>query len=188
MKGYIKCVCLKYTNNPYHNWTHGYTVMAWSGEMIRNASISSLLDTEETCALMVAGMCHDVGHEGLNSDFYIKVKHDLAIRYNDESVLENMHAYLTFELTRIEANNWMRDFSESTYVSMRKIMVRAILATDMKMHFDLSQKFAELADEFNANDEIDEDDPRLHDLVLRGIVHAADIGNSVLKFDLSLQW
>merc|ERR1719387_1572006 len=107
--------------------------------MIRNGGMMSLLDTEEVCAILVAGMCHDVGHEGLNNDFYIKVKHHLAIRYNDESVLENMHAYLTFELTRIEANNWMKDLPESTYVIMRKIMVKAILHTDMKVHFDLSQ-------------------------------------------------
>ena len=40
-----------------------------------------------------------------------------------------------FEITRIDANNWMKDFSESAYVAIRKIMIKAILATDMKVHF-----------------------------------------------------
>ena len=37
----------------------------------------------EAFATLVAALGHDVGHEGLTNDFYIKSRHELAVRYND---------------------------------------------------------------------------------------------------------
>ena len=44
--------------------------------------------------------CHDVGHPGLNNAFLTQSGHPLAITYNDESPLEQMHAATTFLIMR----------------------------------------------------------------------------------------
>ncbi len=48
--------------------------------------------------MILAGLAHDVGHPGVNNPFLILSKHDLALRYNDKSPLENMHASVLYEI------------------------------------------------------------------------------------------
>ena len=46
----------------------------------------------ELFAGIIACLGHDLGHPGTNNRFLIQTKHNLAVQYNDNSVLENMHA------------------------------------------------------------------------------------------------
>ena len=52
---------------------------------------------------------------------------------DDNAVLENMHACLTFELVMQEENNWMATFDNEDYQHVRRIILSAILNTDMKV-------------------------------------------------------
>lgn len=46
--------------------------------------------------MIFSGLMHDIKHPGNNNDFEIKNNSDLALRYNNKSVLENHHCYLSF--------------------------------------------------------------------------------------------
>lgn len=46
----------------------------------------------------MSGLCHDLEHTGRTNNFEIANMSRLAIRYNDESVLENHHASASFKL------------------------------------------------------------------------------------------
>lgn len=48
----------------------------------------------------VAALCHDLGHPGTNSAYEIKRKSSLAVIYNGESVLENMHIARFYRLCK----------------------------------------------------------------------------------------
>jgi hypothetical protein len=50
-------------------------------------------------ALPVAGSLLQ-GHPGVTNVYLVAVSDPLAITYNDHSVLENMHAAITFEMMR----------------------------------------------------------------------------------------
>jgi hypothetical protein len=41
---------------------------------------------------------HDVSHPGTNNAFQINAGTEVAMRYNDQSVLENYHAYITLKM------------------------------------------------------------------------------------------
>jgi len=43
-------------------------------------------------ALMIAACVHDVGHPGTSNTFQVSTESELALQYNDISVLENYHA------------------------------------------------------------------------------------------------
>ena len=43
-------------------------------------------------ALLLAALGHDAGHRGRTNAFEVATLSDLALRYNDASVLENHHA------------------------------------------------------------------------------------------------
>jgi len=47
-------------------------------------------------AYIISGACHDVGHPGFNNLFLLEKRDDIAIRYNDVSILENFHVATTF--------------------------------------------------------------------------------------------
>jgi hypothetical protein len=49
---------------------------------------------------IVAGACHDIGHPGYNNPYLIESSDDIAIKYNDISVLENFHVASTFEIIK----------------------------------------------------------------------------------------
>jgi hypothetical protein len=56
------------------------------------------LTLHELNAAIIASFCHDVAHPGLNNRYLLITKDKLALRYNDASVLENMHAATVFKL------------------------------------------------------------------------------------------
>ena len=41
--------------------------------------------------MLTASIVHDYRHPGVNNGFLIKTSDPIALRYNDESVLENFH-------------------------------------------------------------------------------------------------
>ena len=40
--------------------------------------------------MLVAALCHDLGHPGVSNKFLVETRHELAMTYNDRSCLENM--------------------------------------------------------------------------------------------------
>ena len=112
---FMKSVAKNYrASNPYHNFHHAHSVLAIVGNMLRNCTPNWFTQLEEF-SILTAAVCHDVGHRGLNSDYYIKTKHELAIQYNDISVLENMHCSLSFDLLLRGSNNFTSDWSEDQF-------------------------------------------------------------------------
>ena len=48
-------------------------------------------------SLIIAALCHDVGHPGLTNKFLINSKNEIIIIYNDASALEKFLAVKTFQ-------------------------------------------------------------------------------------------
>ena len=52
-------------------------------------------------AALVAAAVHDVDHPGMSNQFLIETSHDLALLYNDNSVLENHHLAMAFKTMQV---------------------------------------------------------------------------------------
>ena len=62
--------------------------------------------------------------------------------YNDKSVLENHHAAASWDLLiSFPDNNFLADFEESELKRFRFLLIECILATDLKLHFDIVRDF-----------------------------------------------
>lgn len=94
-----------------------------------------MLDDVEVSSLLIAGACHDYDHPGLNNAYLINKKHEIAIRYNDVSILENHHAASSFSFFSNEKYNILKNFSSGDFKKFRKLMIECILETDMSRHF-----------------------------------------------------
>ena len=56
------------------------------------------MDQIHSFSFLLAAISHDLGHPGVNNPFLINTIDKLAIRYNDKSILENMHVEKVFTL------------------------------------------------------------------------------------------
>jgi hypothetical protein len=185
---FIKLIGRNYlSENPYHNMHHAHSVLSVTGNLIKNCC-TALFSPVEELAILMAALCHDVGHRGLNSDFYIKTRHPLAIQYNDMSVLENMHCSLAFDLLRSSAGtDFTCNFSDDQWSLFRRTFINSVLATDMKSHFDLTSKVsAELKADALSNPESVNGETKK--TIYQSVVHAADLANPLMPTKQSYDW
>jgi len=124
---------------PYHNFYHAVDVMQTVNALLVSMQAARLFTPIETLALVLGGFCHDLEHPGVNNAFLINTSHELALRYNDASVLENHHAATAFQI--MHATGLVASLPKPQYKEMRRIMVAGILATDMSFHFALTEEF-----------------------------------------------
>lgn len=83
----------------------------------------------EILACLIASAVHDIGHPGINNHFHIAAKHELALLYNDRSVLENYHAAYAFRLIMKAENNILSELTQDEYNEARKLIIDLVLST-----------------------------------------------------------
>ena len=82
-------------------------------------------------------LLHDVSHPGVDNNFLVGFKHQKAVRYNDQSVLENHHCAMAFKLLLDPKNDIFELLSEAQYWNVRQIIIKMILSSDISNHFEL---------------------------------------------------
>ena len=158
--------------------------------LVRGCSYLNL-NTYELGAICIAAMCHDIAHPGKNNSFEAKINSPLAIRYNDKSIYENMHAATTFEILSDPACDVFATLTLSKKSEIRKMMIQSILMTDMASHFTLAKQL-----EVKVTGDITEGgfevtfDSTIEDkqLLLDLILHSSDIGAQCLPVPIANKW
>jgi len=198
--GYVK-------TNPYHNWFHAIDVTHCVYRFLQMCSTEEYLSNVERFALLLSAICHDIGHPGVNNGFLIETSHDLALRYNDRSPLENMHCAKLFELASNSKCNVLGVLSRTQFKEMRKVSIEAILHTDNAQHFAMIKEIKvcnEVDSEvFEQSRQLFREDPfdyptaevidvfRQQDtrrLLANVMLHMADISNSIKPFRICRIW
>merc|ERR1712065_91492 len=136
----------------------------------------------ELLVLLVASLCHDLGHPGVNNAFMTSTLSDIAILYNDQSVLENFHAASLFQLLRQNPDlNIFGSFSKAQFREARKLIIECIVSTDPAVHYEYVTKLSTKAESDNPtwNREVPEE--RL--LLMKSIIKMADISNVARLWD-----
>jgi len=142
-----------YLNNPYHNSMHGADVCQAAAHFLQEVgkAFPNPNGTEnkyplgmtalEVLALLLSSLVHDIGHPGSNNAFQIATGSQLAICYNDRSVLENFHAAEAFSILQNPEYNFLKDLDNSSFRSLRQMVVELVLATDLEHHRDIIHEF-----------------------------------------------
>ncbi|KAE8297003.1 cGMP-inhibited 3',5'-cyclic phosphodiesterase B [Larimichthys crocea] len=139
-------------------------------------------------ALYVAAAMHDYDHPGRTNAFLVATNAPQAVLYNDRSVLENHHAASAWSLylSRPEFN-FLVNLDHVEFKRFRFLVIEAILATDLKKHFDFLAEFNAKVNDVNSPgiDWTNEND-RL--LVCQVCIKLADINGPAKVRDLHLKW
>jgi len=192
---------------PYHNWFHAVDCTHAVYRLMTLCNAETYLSKEERFALLVGAISHDLGHPGLNNTFLIETSHELALRYNDKSPLENMHCSRLFELVSQPKCNVFASLTKQSYYEVRKVCIEAILHTDNAQHFTMIKEVQML---YEVNSEIlhasrmlymtEGETGLLHEavecfrlpesrkLLVNLFLHTADISNCMKPFRISRIW
>ena len=85
-------------DNPFHNSLHAADVTQSTNVLLNTPALEGVFTPLEVAGALFAACIHDVDHPGLTNQFLINSSSELALMYNDESVLENHHLAVAFKL------------------------------------------------------------------------------------------
>jgi hypothetical protein len=193
--------------SPYHNWFHAIDVTHCVYRLLHLCATDAFLSGAERYALLVSATCHDAGHPGFNNTFLVETSHELALRYNDKSPLENMHCARLFDFVSVPKSNIFSGLSKQQFQDVRKICIDAILHTDNAQHFamikevqmiyEVNSEILDASREF-FNEDPDEFPtkeaqeyfrlPESRKLLVKLLLHVADISNSMKPFRICRIW
>jgi hypothetical protein len=177
----VQVIQTRYKNVTYHNKTHGADLCQTINVFLELGGLAELtkVDSYEKLAILIAAAVHDFEHPGVNNVFLTKIQDPIAIRHNDQSVLESHHIAAAFEVMLGDPNNnWAVKFEQSDFIRVRQLMINCVLATDMSHHFkelnNLKTKTGQ-SDWSLSNEENKQS-------FLKFCFHLADISNPVKKW------
>ncbi|OHS94193.1 3'5'-cyclic nucleotide phosphodiesterase family protein [Tritrichomonas foetus] len=169
-----------YNETPYHNWTHACDVTQFAFSCIMRGRLRLYLQDIELFALLLACVCHDVDHHGLNNAFHKKARTPLGILYDERPVMEMHHAATAIRLLEMPEHDILEGIENPSEKShFYEFFIKIILATDMDKHFAYIKEFEEMSSDFDKRNE-------RHRLLLAQIVmKSGDVSNTTRAFDVA---
>ncbi|KJP86625.1 hypothetical protein AK88_03729 [Plasmodium fragile] len=184
LKNFLLKMYSLYNDVPYHNSLHAAQVAHFSKSMLFLLDINHKIPAIDEFCLHVSSLCHDVGHPGLNNYFLINSENNLALTYNDNSVLENYHCSLVFKTLKEKSCNIFENYPYNIFTTCKKNIIRAILSTDMKNHFEYISNFRTSKEFIDLDILTSEQIWQIFSLILK----AADIGHATLDWNKHYEW
>jgi len=184
LQAFVERVRRNYRDNPFHNWVHAFTVLQVTSVILKQigTDINQYLTLQDIFALLVAALCHDMDHPGTTNTFHANSLSSLAVRYNDQSILEHHHSASLFALLAEKELDIFSGLSKAEFQLVRKIVCSAVLGTDMALHSKHLTQMQNHGATFDRNNLQD------RELVVSMILHTADLSNPAREFDLATKW
>ncbi|UJR27977.1 hypothetical protein I4U23_009235 [Adineta vaga] len=179
-----------YQQVPYHNKAHGADVCQSMHVLLNASALDGVFTELEIMSAIFASAVHDVDHPGVTNQFLINTKSDLAIMYNDESVLENHHLAVAFKLLQVDERNIFSHLSAKQIKTLRKMVIDMVLATDMSKHMQLLADLKTMVESKKVTGNniimLESYDDRIQ--VLQNMIHCADLSNPTKPLDIYIKW
>ncbi|XP_036022515.1 cAMP-specific 3',5'-cyclic phosphodiesterase 4C isoform X2 [Onychomys torridus] len=174
----------------YHNSVHAADVVQSAHVLLGTPALEAVFTDLEVLAAVFACAIHDVDHPGVSNQFLINTNSELALMYNDLSVLENHHLAVGFKLLQAENCDFFRNLSAKQRLSLRRMVIDMVLATDMSKHMSLLADLKTMVETKKVTCLgvllLDNYSDRIQ--VLQSLVHCADLSNPTKPLPLYRQW
>ncbi|XP_018584473.1 calcium/calmodulin-dependent 3',5'-cyclic nucleotide phosphodiesterase 1A isoform X6 [Scleropages formosus] len=165
--------------NPYHNLTHAADVTQTAHYLMLHTGVMHWLTELEILAMVFAAAIHDFEHTGTTNNFHIQTRSEVAILYNDRSVLENHHVSAAYRLMQEDEMNILVNLSKDDWRELRTLVIEMVMSTDMSCHF---QQIKTMRNALQQPEGIDKAK------ALSLMLHAADISHPAKSWDLHFRW
>ncbi len=182
---FISVVNQGYLNVPFHNADRGALVIHHSAFLANMTGVAKFVTAIDRLALNIASLCVHVSHFGRNNTFLVESRHELAIKYNDSSVLSNFHASKTIDI--IQSSNVVSVLVGKDLRKFRSRVIQLILACDPSHQFSqLSElQLRLMGPDFFSESELVEADRKI---ALEAVMRAAEMGHHAMPFEIHAEW
>uniref|UniRef100_A0A452TWM4 Phosphodiesterase n=1 Tax=Ursus maritimus TaxID=29073 RepID=A0A452TWM4_URSMA len=174
----------------YHNSLHAADVAQSTHVLLATPALEAVFTDLEILAAIFASAIHDVDHPGVSNQFLINTNSELALMYNDASVLENHHLAVGFKLLQAENCDIFQNLSAKQRLSLRRMVIDMVLATDMSKHMNLLADLKTMVETKKVTSLgvllLDNYSDRIQ--VLQNLVHCADLSNPTKPLELYRRW
>ncbi|XP_056270084.1 cAMP-specific 3',5'-cyclic phosphodiesterase 4C isoform X2 [Pseudoliparis swirei] len=174
----------------YHNNIHAADVVQSIHVLLSTPALEAVFTDLEVMAVLFASAIHDVDHPGVTNQFLINTNSELALMYNDASVLENHHLAVGFKLLQEENCDIFQNLSKKQRDSLRKMVIDMVLATDMSKHMNFLADMKTMVETKKVTSLgvllLDNYSDRIQ--VLQNMIHCADLSNPTKPLELYRQW
>ncbi|XP_027443175.1 cAMP-specific 3',5'-cyclic phosphodiesterase 4C isoform X1 [Zalophus californianus] len=174
----------------YHNSLHAADVAQSTHVLLATPALEAVFTDLEILAAIFASAIHDVDHPGVSNQFLINTNSELALMYNDASVLENHHLAVGFKLLQAENCDIFQNLSSKQRLSLRRMVIDMVLATDMSKHMNLLADLKTMVETKKVTSLgvllLDNYSDRIQ--VLQNLVHCADLSNPTKPLGLYRRW
>ena len=188
VQNFVLAVCKGYLPQPFHNFSHGvYVLQGCVVCLQRCPRLRQLLRPQDQLALCIAALGHDIGHMGVQNTFLVNSNDPLALMYNDKSVLESMHASKLFRILQRSDCKLFEHMSTAEFRELRKLMIGAILATDLSNHFADMTRFTTRMDNAE-NEPWSMETAADRQMAVDMVLHASDLAGPARPWHVSSVW
>ena len=173
-----------HSGNPYHTAVHACDVTQAIFVFCQRASLSlqQHITKLELLAVLVAAMCHDLDHPGVNEKFLVSTGSHLAALHDNVSVLENHH--WRSAIACFVESGLSKYLSESQFAEFTDLVRALILATDISRQQEFLTQFRYFLD--SSDRDISQANNR--QFILQIAIKCADISNPCRSWPVSRVW
>jgi hypothetical protein len=181
---YLDDVAANMRRNPYHNFAHICDVTQFVCFVLVRCGLASAMRPAHAVGLFLAAVCHDLDHPGKSNNYQIAEQTELAVRYGNQSPLENHHLSITSKI--MEKHGLLHHCGADVRDEVLSVVQNCILATDMAKHGSIMKRYSEIA----AADSVGRfvEDPEIMIPVMTIILKCADISNQARPFAIATKW
>ncbi|XP_074550448.1 dual specificity calcium/calmodulin-dependent 3',5'-cyclic nucleotide phosphodiesterase 1A-like [Halichoeres trimaculatus] len=165
--------------NPYHNLIHAADVTQTAHFLMLHTGLMHWLSELEILAMVFAAAIHDFEHTGTTNNFHIHTRSEVAILYNDRSVLENHHVSAAYRLMAEDDMNILINLNKDDWRELRALVIEMVMSTDMSCHFQQIKTMRNALTQTHSIDKVK---------VLSLMLHAADISHPAKAWPLHYRW
>lgn len=189
---YFRALENGYRSCAYHNSVHAADVLQSVWYLInlqpssQNKPLSKRLQHYEVLSLLLAAAIHDFDHPGFTNNFLVTTGHQLAILYNDRSVLENHHVASAWKLMISDGkHDFLAGQDDALVNKIRIATIKLVLSTDLAKHTKIIARWRGLFEKGNAFD-LKDDNSRL--IMMQMIIKCSDIANPAKEYSAHSKW
>jgi hypothetical protein len=177
--------------NAYHSFRHVMDVMHSCYLFLETFKGKEYLLSTDRFAMIAGAVVHDFDHPGTNNTYHSNKQTRLAIVYNDVSILESYHCARTWELFSKTEYDVFHPLDPKQRKDVRRQIIMMVMATDMVVHFAMKADFDKLVVKLNDGKATGIEvtpDAKERDLILKVLLHAADVSNPTKQWDVCKTW